>query len=90
MKIYVVGLGPGQWNQMTQRAMEALDECDVITGYDVYIDLIRERYRNKRLLSTPMKKETERCHLALQEALKGQTVAMSARRACGYAWQVYV
>ncbi len=76
MKIYVVGLGPGQWNQMTQRAMEALDECDVITGYDVYIDLIRERYRNKRLLSTPMKKETERCHLALQEALKGQTVAM--------------
>jgi precorrin-3B C17-methyltransferase len=76
MKIYVVGLGPGEWNQMTQRAVEALEECDVITGYDVYIDLIRERFLHKQLISTPMKKEAERCHLALEEALKGQTVAM--------------
>lgn len=76
MKIYVVGLGPGEWNQMTQRAMEVLEECDVITGYDVYIDLIRDRFQHKSLISTPMKKEAERCHIALQEALKDQTVAM--------------
>lgn len=76
MKIYVVGLGPGEWNQMTHRAVEALEECDVITGYDVYIDLIRERFQNKKLISTPMKREAERCHLAVEEALKGQTVAM--------------
>lgn len=76
MKIYVVGLGPGEWNQMTQRAVEVLGECDVITGYDVYIDLIRDRFRHKNLITTPMKKEAERCHIAIQEALKGQTVAM--------------
>lgn len=76
MKIYVVGLGPGEWNQMTQRAVEVLGECDVITGYDVYVDLIRERFQHKNLISTPMKKEAERCHIAIQEALKGQTVAM--------------
>jgi precorrin-3B C17-methyltransferase len=76
MKIYVVGLGPGEWNQMTQRALDALEECDVITGYDVYVDLIRERFQQKTLITTPMKKETERCHIALQEAMKGQTVAM--------------
>ncbi len=76
MKIYVVGLGPGEWKQMTQRAMEALEECDVITGYDVYVDLIRERFQHKKLISTPMKKEAERCHIAIAEALKGQTVAM--------------
>ncbi len=76
MKIYVVGLGPGEWNQMTRRAVEALEECDVITGYDVYIDLIRGRFRHKNLISTPMKKEAERCHIAVGEALKGQTVAM--------------
>lgn len=61
---------------MTQRAVDVLEECDVITGYDVYVDLIRERFRNKNLITTPMKKETERCHIAVQEALKGQTVAM--------------
>jgi precorrin-3B C17-methyltransferase len=76
MKIYVVGLGPGEWNQMTQRAVEVLGECDVITGYDVYVDLIRDRFRDKNLITTPMKKEAERCHIAIQEALKGQTVAM--------------
>ena len=76
MKIYVVGLGPGEQSQMTQKAMDALEECDVITGYDVYVDLIRERFQHKSLISTPMKKESERCHIAIKEALKGQTVAM--------------
>ncbi len=76
MKIYVVGLGPGEWSQMTQRAVEVLEECDVITGYDVYVDLIRDRFQHKNLITTPMKKEAERCHIAMQEALKGQTVAM--------------
>lgn len=76
MKIYVVGLGPGGMDQTTGRAMEALEESQVIAGYDVYIDLIREKYGHKKLLSTPMKKEVDRCHLALQEAVKGQTVSM--------------
>lgn len=76
MKVYVVGLGPGEWRQMTQRAVDALEECDVITGYDVYIDLIRDRFQYKNLISTPMKKEAERCHIAIKEALKGQNVAM--------------
>lgn len=76
MKIYVVGLGPGEWNQMTQRAADALEECGVITGYDAYIDLIRDKYRHKNLISTPMKKEAERCHTVVREALKGQTVAL--------------
>ena len=72
MKIYVVGLGPGGLNQMTQRALDALDDCDVIAGYHVYIDLIRE-HSDKRFVSTSvMKKETDRCHIAIQEALKGQ------------------
>lgn len=76
MKIYVVGLGPGGFDQMTQRAINALEICDVIAGYDVYIDLIRERFLHKKLLTTPMKKEVDRCHIVLQEAIKGQTVAM--------------
>ncbi|MGI6730668.1 MAG: precorrin-3B C(17)-methyltransferase [Anaerovoracaceae bacterium] len=76
MKIYVVGLGPGELRQMTKRAYEALEECQVIAGYDVYIDLIREEFNHKELVSTPMKKEVDRCHIVLQEAMKGKTVAM--------------
>ena len=56
MKLYVVGLGPGELSQATGRALQALEECDVIAGYTVYIDLIKERFGHKKLLSTPMKK----------------------------------
>ena len=76
MKLYVVGLGPGELSQATGRAVQALEECQVITGYTVYIDLIKEKFSHKKLLSTPMKKEVERCRLAIEEALKGQTVGM--------------
>ena len=76
MKLYVVGLGPGDLSQATGQAIEALEQCQVIAGYTVYIDLIRERFGHKKLISTPMKQEVERCRLALEEAQKGRTVAM--------------
>ncbi|MCC2254937.1 precorrin-3B C(17)-methyltransferase [Ruminococcus sp. CLA-AA-H200] len=75
-KIYVTGLGPGAADQMTQKARKVLEHCPVIVGYTVYIDLIREDYPDKRYLSTPMRKETERCRMAFEQAEKGNDVAM--------------
>ena len=75
-KIYVVGIGPGSYENMTQRAQEALRDCDVIVGYTVYIDLVKEHFPDKEMLTTPMRREVERCRLAFEEAQKGQTVAM--------------
>lgn len=75
-KIFVVGLGPGELNQATGRALEVLENSDVIAGYTVYIDLIKDRFQHKELLSTAMKKETERCLLAVKEAEKGKVVSM--------------
>jgi precorrin-3B C17-methyltransferase len=76
MKIYTVGLGPGSETQITPRALSALEESDVIAGYDLYIDLIKNQFPDKQLLSTPMKKELERCRLAIEKALEGNTVSM--------------
>ena len=76
MKIYVVGIGPGEQAKMTGMAQAALEESQVIAGYTVYIDLVKDAFRDKKLLSTPMKKEVDRCQMALEEALKGNTVAM--------------
>lgn len=76
MKLYVVGLGPGNFNQITPRAIAAMEQSDVIAGYTVYIDLIKEHFPNKQLLSTPMKQEVDRCKMAIEETLKGSTVAM--------------
>lgn len=76
MKLYVVGLGPGSENQITPRALEALNDSDVIAGYSVYVDMIKTQFENKEFLVTQMKKEVQRCELAVLEALKGKTVSM--------------
>ena len=35
-KLYVVGIGPGGYEQMTVKAVKVLEECDIIVGYTVY------------------------------------------------------
>lgn len=75
-KIYVVGIGPGAYEQMTGAAVAALRKSDVIIGYTVYVDLVKEHFGEKEFMTTPMKKEVERCVLAFKEAEKGKTVSM--------------
>lgn len=75
MKLFIVGLGPGGGEDLTLRARAALEECTVLAGYTTYIDLIREDYPEKRILSTPMRREEERCRLAIQAAWE-ENVAM--------------
>ncbi len=75
-KIYVTGLGPGAADQMTIKAKHVLEHCHVIIGYTVYIDLIRDEFPDKIYLSTPMRKEADRCRMAFEEAARGQDVAM--------------
>lgn len=75
-KIYVIGIGPGNYEQMTGRAIQAMKDSDVIIGYTVYVDLVREHFAGKEFMTTPMKKEVDRCVLAFEEAEKGKTVSM--------------
>ncbi len=75
-KLYVVGIGPGSYENMTQRAQEALRNSDILIGYTVYIDLVKEHFQDKEMLTTGMRKEVERCELALEKAAEGKDVAM--------------
>lgn len=72
----MVGIGPGDYEQMTLKALKALKMSDIIVGYTVYVDLLKEYFQGKEFLSTPMKQEVDRCVLAFEEAGKGKTVAM--------------
>ena len=49
MKLYVVGIGPGELSQITPAAMAAMEQSDIIAGYTVYVDLVRERFPGKDL-----------------------------------------
>ena len=75
-KVIVVGIGPGSYEDMTIRADRALQSCDAIVGYGVYVDLVKERYPDKAFYETPMTQEAKRCALAIELARAGKTAAM--------------
>lgn len=75
-RIDVVGFGPGGYEYMTIQAIAAMKAADIIVGYTTYIDLLRGIFPDKNFLDTPMTREVERCRIALEEAMKGQQVAL--------------
>ena len=76
MKIYLIGLGPGEKQGMTEQALTRLEECDVIVGYQLYVKLIRPHFPGKEFFATAMTREVDRCRKAVELALAGKTVAV--------------
>ena len=75
-KLYVVGIGPGGYEEMTLRAAKVLQECEQIVGYSVYLDLIRQYFPGKAFYATPMREEVQRCQHALAMAGAGKRTAI--------------
>ncbi len=75
-RIYAVGIGPGSENMMTAECRRALEDSDVIVGYPVYLGLLPEEFAGKKQIGTPMRKERERCQIAIQQADLGLKVAV--------------
>ena len=72
MKIYAVGIGPGDTGYIAPRAREVILQCDIIAGYTGYLELIPDLVKGKRIIATGMKSEAERCEAAINEALNGK------------------
>jgi precorrin-3B C17-methyltransferase len=60
----------------THRAEQAIGASTVVVGYRPYLELIEDLTAGKELLSSGMRKETERCREALQRAAAGASVAL--------------
>ncbi len=75
-KLFIVGIGAGNYEGMTVGAVKALEQADFIVGYTVYCKLIKPYFPDKKFLSTPMMQEIERCRLALDHAAGGETTAV--------------
>ena len=74
--LYVVGMGPGEKKQMTGQALEVMEQCQVIAGYTVYVDLVRGLFPQKEFLTTAMTREEERCRKAFDCCMEGKNTAM--------------
>lgn len=74
--IYIVGLGPGDEEYLSGQAREALEASDVIVGYKVYVDLVKDYYPDKEYMTTGMRQEIERCRLCYDLAKEGKKVSL--------------
>lgn len=75
-KIYVIGLGPGKIEGMTLEAITAIEASDVIVGYSVYIELIKDRFSDKEYISSGMRQEIQRCDMCAKLANEGKIVSL--------------
>ena len=74
--ISIVGIGPGGYDDMTIRAVNAIKNADVVTGYRLYVELMQELIGDKETFCTEMRGEVERCQKAAEYAISGKNVAL--------------
>lgn len=75
-KISIVGIGPGNFFDMTERAKVAIESAEVISGYKTYLKLIEKILAGKKIVATGMMHEVERAKISVDEAQKGFNVAV--------------
>lgn len=75
-RLYVIGIGPGDKKHMTAAAKAAIEESQVICGYTLYLDLIKDMTADKEIFTTPMTREMERCRYAVDRVKEGKTTAL--------------
>ena len=76
-RLALVGLGPGDRDLVTPRAMDELRRASVVVGLDRYLDQIRDVLRpGTRVLRSGLGAEEQRASSAVAEARRGQAVAL--------------
>ncbi|WAX80704.1 precorrin-3B C(17)-methyltransferase [Streptomyces sp. KMM 9044] len=76
-RLAVVGLGPGARDLLTPRAKAELRGASVLVGLDQYVDQIRDLLRpGTRILESGLGAEEERARTAVEQARRGQAVAL--------------
>ncbi|MGF1589823.1 MAG: precorrin-3B C(17)-methyltransferase [Pleurocapsa sp.] len=83
-KLYLVGIGPGNLDQITPAAQTAITEADAVIGYSLYTDLIKSLQRPGQIVeSSPITQEQQRAKRAIELAQWGLTVAVISSGDCG-------
>jgi cobalt-factor III methyltransferase len=75
-KLLIIGFGPGSFEHITKRAREAIQESEIIIGYNTYVDLIAGLLSDQQIVRTGMTEEVSRAQEAVRQAKLGKKVAV--------------
>lgn len=75
--LHIIGLGPGDASLLPPLASAALEKAQTVVGYGLYVELAPPALlEGKRVVTTGMRHETERCQAAIDAALAGERTAV--------------
>lgn len=75
-KLYLVSVGPGLADLIPPMAQRALQESDVIVGYDLYLKWIRPWIEGKEIHPMPLTRERERAAKVIECARAGRFASL--------------
>lgn len=75
-QLHLVSVGPGCRELIVPLARHALEQSDVIVGYDLYLNWIRPWIEGKEQYTLPLTQERERAALAVSLAREGRRVSL--------------
>jgi cobalt-precorrin 5A hydrolase / precorrin-3B C17-methyltransferase len=75
-RLSVIGIGPGAPDLLTMRAINALEQAEVVVGYERYIQLLGDRAAGKEVHGSAIGQEIDRACLAIDLARQGRDVAL--------------
>ena len=75
-KLTLVSTGAGGSRYLTNEAIQAIQEADLIVAYTKYAKDLPTLLNDKEVFTTPMTKEMQRVDYAIEEAKKGRDVAL--------------
>jgi precorrin-3B C17-methyltransferase len=75
-RLYIVSTGAGGTKYLTQEALQAIQEAEVIVSYTKYAKELSDMFGDKEVITSGMTKEIERCNIAIDSAHAGKTTAL--------------
>ena len=72
----MVGIGPGNLEHLSNKAIEVLKSSDCIVGYKTYMNLIADLVKGKDIIASGMRKEIDRVTDAIERAANGKVVSV--------------
>jgi precorrin-3B C17-methyltransferase len=74
--LYLISTGPGDLAYLSPRAQWALQQCQHIVGYGLYLDLLGDAIQHSQQHTLALGQETKRAELALDLAVTGKVTGL--------------
>ncbi len=75
-KIWVVGVGPGSPDYLTQKARKVIEVSDIVAGYDLCLNVVRDLTQDKTIIEMTWSNRNDRLDYITKEVSSGKNCSI--------------